>query len=378
MIALAVIYAFTLLPGQIESGMNQVHVKPPYHVSERARALIRRSPIVDLHVDSLLWNRDLNERGSRGQSDVPRMIEGGYGLQAFSIVSKTPRGMNFYHNTGDTDNILPLAIIERWPPAAWTSLCERALYQASKLRATADRSGGKLVLIRSSADLKGYLDRRKTDPNIAAGFLTAEGAQVLDGKLENLTRLYDAGFRMIAPSHFFDTEIGGSAAGMVQGGLTPLGKQWMHEMESRKMLVDVAHASAATIDDVLALATRPVIVSHTGVKGTCDNPRNLSDAHLRGVAKTGGLIGITFFDFATCGSDATAIVRSIRYAAGVAGVDHVALGSDFDGAVETPFDVTGVGLVVDALLAAGVSEDDTAKIIGGNAFRVLSEALPPQ
>ena len=152
------------------------------------------------------------------------MIEAGYGLQAFSVVSKTPRGMNFYHNSAETDNILPLAIIERWPPPSWLSLCERALYQASKLRETADRSGGKLVLIRTAADLRNYLERRKTDPQVTAGFLSAEGAQVLDGELRNLVRLNEAGFRMMAPSHFFDTEIGGSAAGMVQGGLTPLRK----------------------------------------------------------------------------------------------------------------------------------------------------------
>jgi microsomal dipeptidase-like Zn-dependent dipeptidase len=297
-------------------------------------------------------------------------------LQAFSAVIKTPRGINFYHNTADTDNILPLSIIERWPPATWTSLCERALYEASKMRSTVERSGGKLVLIRSASDLRQYLERRKNEPGITAGFLSIEGAQALEGKLENLARVYDAGYRMMAPSHFFDTEIGGSAAGMTQGGLTALGKQWMHDMESRQMIVDVAHASSATIDDVLALATRPVFVSHTGVKGTCDNPRNLSDAQLRGVAKTGGIVGITFFDFATCGTDAKGISRSIRYAMQVAGVDHVGLGSDFDGAVETPFDVTGTGLIVDALLADGVSEDDIAKVIGGNAFRVLLAALP--
>ena len=376
LILAGLVYAFTLLPGQIESGMNAVHRKPPYNVSARARDLIRKSPIVDLHVDSLLWNRDLNERSSRGHSDVPRMIEAGYGLQAFSVVSKTPRGMNFYHNSGDTDNILPLSMIERWPVATWTSLCERALYAASKLRTTVERSGGRLVLIRTASDLRNYLERRRTEPEITAGFLSIEGAQVLEGKLENLQRLDEAGFRLISPSHFFDTEIAGSAAGMVQGGLTPLGKQWVRQMESRKMLVDVAHASAATVDDVLAIATRPVIVSHAGVKGTCDNPRNLSDAHLRGVAKTGGVIGITFFDFATCGSDAAAIVRSIRYAIQVAGIDHVALGSDFDGAVETPFDVTGVGLIVDAMLAAGMSDEDIGKVIGGNATRVLLESLP--
>lgn len=377
-VALGLVYAFTLLPGQVEAGMNAIHHPPPYQVSARAKELISRSPIVDLHVDSLLWNRDLSEKSSRGHSDVPRMIEAGYGLQAFAVVSKTPRGMNFYHNTGDTDNILPLAIVERWPIASWTSLCERALYAASKLRDTAARSNGKLVLIRSAADLTAYLERRKTDPAITAGFLSIEGAQVLEGKLENLAKLDDAGFRLISPSHFYDTEIGGSAAGMQQGGLTPLGKEWMRQMESRRMLVDVAHASPATVDDVLAMATRPVFVSHAGVKGTCDNPRNLSDAHLRGVAKTGGLIGITFFDFATCGNDAAAIAKSIRHAVNVAGIDHVGFGSDFDGAVETPFDVTGVGLVVDALIAAGFNDEEIEKIAGGNAFRILKDALPPR
>lgn len=375
-LVLGVIYAFTLLPGQLESGMNAVHHPPPYTVSQHARDLIRQSPIVDLHVDSLLWNRDLNERATRGHSDIPRMIEAGYGLQAFAVVSKTPRGMNFYHNSGGTDNILALSIVERWPVATWTSLCERALYAASKLRDTATRSNGKLTIVRSRADLAAYLERRKSDPNITAGFLSIEGAQVLEGKLGNLARLDEAGFRLISPSHFFDTEIGGSAAGMEQGGLTTLGKEWVKQMEARKMLIDVAHASPATVDDVLALATRPVIVSHAGVKGTCDNPRNLSDAHLRGVAKTGGLIGITFFDFATCGNDATAIAKAIRHAVTVAGIDHVGFGSDFDGAVETPFDVTGVGLVVDALIANGFTDEEIAKITGGNAFRILLEALP--
>jgi membrane dipeptidase len=375
----AILYAFTALPGRLESGMNVVRRQPPYPVSERARALIRRAPIVDFHVDSLLWNRDLLERGTRGHSDVPRMIEGGYGLQAFSVVSKTPHGLNFYHNSGDTlDDILPLSIIERWPRRTWTSLCERALYLASKFRNTVERSNGKLVMIRSRADLAGYLERRKSDPGITAGFLSIEGAQVLEGKLDNLARLDGAGFRMISPAHFFDTEIGGSAAGMEQGGLTPLGKEWVRQMESRRMLIDIAHASARTIDDVLAMAARPVIASHTGVKGTCDNPRNLSDDQLRRVAKTGGLIAITFFEFAVCGKDAPAIARAIRHAAEVTGIDHVALGSDFDGAVDAPFDTTGVGLLVDALLspAGGFSEEDTAKIIGGNAFRVLGETLP--
>jgi len=96
------------------------------------------------------------------------------------------------------------------------------------------------------------------------------------------------------------------------------------------------------ISDVLEISTRPVVVSHTGVKGTCNNARNLSDEQLKGIAKTGGIIGIGYWETAVCGRDAKAIARAIRYTANVAGVDHVALGSDFDGAVTEPFDTTGL------------------------------------
>jgi membrane dipeptidase len=126
---------------------------------------------------------------------------------------------------------------------------------------------------------------------------------------------------------------------------------------------------------VLAMATRPVIVSHTGVKATCDNLRNLSDQQLRGIARTGGVIGIAYFDVAVCGEDAAAIARAIRHTADTVGVDAVALGSDFDGAVLAPFDTTGLGLLIDALLQAGFTEDQIAKIMGGNALRVLLSAL---
>ena len=138
------------------------------------------------------------------------------------------------------------------------------------------------------------------------------------------------------------------------------------------MIVDVAHASFATIDDVLAIATRPVVASHTGVRGVADNSRNLSDDHLRGIAATGGLIGIGFWPTACGGDDAEAIARSIKYATNVAGVEHVALGSDFDGGVQTPFDATGMVQVTDALLLAGFKDDEIAKVMGGNAIRVLA------
>jgi microsomal dipeptidase-like Zn-dependent dipeptidase len=366
---------FLWLPGYVENSMNGVLHKPPYRISSRARDLMQRMPIVDLHADSLLWARDLLARSSRGQVDIPRLIEGHVALQAFTIVTKTPRGMNFQRNTGDTDNITWLSFVERWPAATWSSLTERALYQASRLRGFAARANGKFTIVRSAADLRAYLERRRTDPQITAGFLGVEGAHALDGDLANIDRLYDAGIRMMAPTHFFDNDIGGSSAGADKIGLTAKGREMIRRMEARHMLVDLAHASARTIDDVLSIATRPVIVSHTGVKGTCDNSRNLSDDQLRGVARTGGVIGIAYFEVAVCGTDAAAIARAIRHAADVAGVDAVALGSDFDGAVAEPFDTTGLGLLIDALFQAGFREDEIAKIMGGNALRVLLGGL---
>ncbi|MDE9553843.1 membrane dipeptidase, partial [Xenorhabdus bovienii] len=91
---------------------------------------------------------------------------------------------------------------------------------------------------------------------------------------------------------FFDTELGGSAHGIEKGGLTAAGADMVRRMEEKSMIIDLAHASTRTIDDILAIATRPVVVSHTGVKGTCDNIRNLSDDQLRRIAAMGGLIGI--------------------------------------------------------------------------------------
>jgi len=332
--------------------------------------------IADLHADSLLWSRDLLERGTRGHVDIPRLIEGNIALQAFTIVTKSPRNQNIERNTGDTDNITLLAIAQRWPIRTWHSLTERAVHQAHKLHAVAERSNGRLSLIRTSGDLATYLYQRRMAPQITAGFLGVEGAHALDGDLANLERLFEAGVRMMAPTHFFDNDIGGSAHGVEKGGLTDKGREMVRRMERKKMIVDLAHASPRTIDDVLAMATQPVVVSHTGVKGTCPNTRNLGDEHLRGIARTRGVIGIGFWETAVCGTDAKAIARAIRYSVNLVGVDHVALGSDYDGAISAPFDTTGVVTITDALLQEGFTDAEIAKVMGRNTLRLLLETLP--
>jgi microsomal dipeptidase-like Zn-dependent dipeptidase len=323
-----------------------------------------------------LWNRDLLRRGDYGNLDVPRLIEGGVALQAFTIVTKAPRFVNFEANENDLDNVTPLVIAQRWPVKTWTSLTQRALYQAHKLRDLSQRSGGTLVIIQSASDLSSYLQRRTNDRHVVAAFLGVEGAHALDGRLENLDLLFDAGVRMMAPTHYFDNEFGGSAQGLHKGGLTEKGRELIRRMEQRRMIVDLAHASDLTISDVVCMSTRPVLVSHTGVKGTCNNPRNLSDEQLKSIAATGGVIGIGYWETATCSDEAQAIARAIRYTVDLIGIEHVALGSDFDGAVATAFDTTGVAQVTDALLTQGFSEDQIKLVMGGNVLRLLTQTLP--
>jgi microsomal dipeptidase-like Zn-dependent dipeptidase len=364
-----------LVPAMVERSLN--HVSPrPIPVSARARELHARLLVADLHADTLMWDRDLLRRGSRGQVDVPRLVEGGVALQAFTVVTQSPKHLNIERNDDRSDDITLLAVAERWPLRTWLSLRARALHQATRLQAAARRSQGALTLVRSAADLDAFLARRRSDPRLVAAVLGLEGSHALEGDLRNVDVLRDAGFRMMAPTHFFDNDIGGSAHGVAKGGLTDKGREWVRTLEDRRVLVDLAHASPATIDDVLSLARRPVVVSHTGVRGTCDNRRNLSDAQLRAVAANGGVVGIGFWDTAVCGEDARAIAGAIVYAVRVAGAEHVGLGSDFDGAVTTPFDATGLPQVTQALLDAGMAEDDVARVMGGNVVRLLRQSLP--
>ena len=372
--AIALGIFFYAIPRYVDASHNKLTAaaSPPIQGGDLHRRLI----VADLHADSLLWDRDLLRENTWGHVDIPRLIKGNIALQAFSVVTKTPRGLNIERNSAASDNIRLLSFAQRWPPRTWTSLQQRALYQAEKLHDFAERSNGALLLIKSRADLLAYLAKRRTQSGVTAGWLTIEGAHALEGELTNLDALYQAGFRMIAPSHLADSEIGASASGESQRGVTLIGEKWVAQMEHRHMIIDLAHASQQTIDDVLRLAKRPVIVSHTGVKGTCNNNRNLSDQQIRRIAKNGGLIGIGFWSNATCGSDVAAIVKAIRYAVSAVGIEHVALGSDWDGYVATPIDAAGMGAITAALQKADFDEAAIRHIMGENIIRFLSRALP--
>lgn len=367
---------FAQIPRLVEESQNKVLRKPPYSPPSRALALHQQLTIADLHADSLLWGRDLLSRSAYGHVDIPRLADGNVALQVFSLPTKSPHGLNIESNEDKNDDIFLLAVVNRWPVATWKSLTERALYQARRLHQFAGGSRGGFVVIESASDLSAYLERRRSNGRLTAGLLAIEGSHALDVELENLDVLYRAGYRLMSPSHFFDNDIGGSAAGSHKTGLTEKGREWVRQMEARHMIMDLAHASPQTIEDVLAMATRPLLVSHTGVKGTCPNNRNLTDDQMRAVASKGGLIGIGYWDMATCGTDARAIVKAIRYVSDRVGVEHVALGSDFDGAVTEPFDTTGLPEITEAMLEAGYSEAEIRMIMGENVVRFLKDNLP--
>lgn len=368
---------FWVVPAVVDARMNVTQHPGPYAVSDQAAALHASLFVADLHDDALLWNRDLLQRYTRGHADLPRLLDGHQALQVFATVTKTPKGLNYERNGADSDSITLLAMAQRWPRRTWDSLLERALYQGEKLHATARDSGGRLTVVKSRKDMEDFVAQWQQDPKQVAAILALEGLHPLEGKLENVDKLVSAGFRMAGLTHFFDNEVGGSAHGLEKGGLTPLGRQVVQRLQDKGVLIDLAHASKATIDDVLAMTTKPVLVSHTGVVGTCPGPRNLSDAHLQRIADTGGVVGIGYWEGAVCQADVPNIVRAIRYAVDKVGVAHVALGSDFDGATSMPFDATGVALVTQGLLEAGFTEAQVRAIMGGNVQRLLLAQLPP-
>ena len=376
LLVIAVAVAFVVVPGMVDRRMNTVVAAPHVTVSDSARALHATLTVADLHADQLLWSRDPLARADHGHVDLPRMDEGNVALQVFSVVTKTPRDMNYDDNTGETDNITLLALAQRWPVAALTSLRARALHQADRLHDAVARSNGTLRLVTDTASLSAFLEARAANPRVHGALLAIEGLHALDGSLENVDTLSAHGFRMLGLTHFFDNEVAASAHGVTHAGLTPLGRRVIHRMEALHMIVDLAHASPQTISEVLLMATRPVVVSHTGVAATCPGPRNLTDDQLRAIAANGGVVGIGYWDAAVCTLGAASIARAIRHAVNVAGIDHVGLGSDFDGATATPFATDALSEITQALLDDGFTGKEVAQVMGGNVMRLLAASLP--
>jgi microsomal dipeptidase-like Zn-dependent dipeptidase len=309
--------------------------------------------------------------------DLPRLQEGNVAFQVLASTTKAPKGQNYDANSADSDIVTALVIAQLQPVRTWNSLLERSLYHAEKLDRFARGNGRQLRTVLKPDQIDAVMRVRSRGQNLVGAMLSIEGLHVLEGKVANLDRLYDAGFRMAGLTHFFDNDLAGSMHGLKKGGLTPLGRQVVDRMEAKGMIVDIAHCSQACVADILKIARRPVISSHGGVQAMCKVNRNLSDEQIRGVAATGGLIGIGYWDAAVCDTSPAAIAAAMKHVRDLVGIDHVALGSDYDGATTVRFDTAKLAQVTQALIDAGFTDDEIRAAMGGNAIRVLRAGLVP-
>ncbi len=322
-----------------------------------------------------MFGRDLTRRSSTGHVDLPRLREGGIALQVFGVATSVPAGTNIERNEPPGLDLIAFGFCVRLARGCLGGPPARLDAQAARLADLVHRDPA-LVWVRTAADLAALRARRAREPAAVGVMLGIEGAHALAGDPESLDRAFALGVRMIGLAHFFDNAYAGSAHGVEKGGLSGLGRRTIARMEELGIAVDLAHLSPAAIDDVLAIATKPVLVSHGSVKGTCDNARTLSDSHLRGIAATGGVVGIGYWREAVCGTEPRAVARAIRYAALLVGDEHVALGSDYDGATTVAFDAGQLGVLTQAMLDEGLAESSVQRVLGENALRALAATLP--
>lgn len=376
-LALGGLVGFWLVGPRIaEQMMNVTRAHAPWPVSVEAQALHDGLIVGDWHADPLMWDRDLNRRGSYGHVDIPRLIEGNVAFQVFTAVTKSPAGLNYEVNAADArDNITLVAFGSLWPVRTWTSIFERAVYQAEKLHGFEAASDGRLIVVKSAADLDRVLAAKERGEDVVGGILGIEGGHPLEGDFANFQKLVDAGYRLFGLQHFFDNELGGSLHGQGNHGLTDFGRQVVEAIASGPFILDLAHSSPTVAREVLAMTDIPLVVSHTGLFSICEVKRNYPDDLMRDIAATGGVIGIGYWEDVTCDDSPSGIAKVIKAAIAAVGEDHVSLGSDYDGSVTTSFDTSELAALTHALLEEGVSEVQIRKVMGENMLRVLRARL---
>jgi len=221
------------------------------------------------------------------------------------------------------------------------------------------------------------LMRVNTAGKIAA-VATVEGGEVLEDDISVLRILYRLGIRGLGLTWNQRNQLAdGVWERDAAGGLTHLGREVIMEMNSLGMIIDLAHIAERGFDDVLALTTKPVIVSHANTRKICDHPRNLTDRQLKLLQENGGVVGLTFYpEFISSGKpDLEKLLDHFEHAAEVSGIDHLGIGSDFDGMggnflSDLP-DVSSLPFLVEGLLSRGFTEEEVNKIMWGNFLRVI-------
>jgi membrane dipeptidase len=225
------------------------------------------------------------------------------------------------------------------------------------------------------------LNATAAEPGRITTFLAIEGAGAFARDVKQIDRFLDRGLRLVSPCHAKNTGLASAATGAkVDFGLTDAGKELAERVYARGALMDVSHVSDATFADIAAIARAhgaPVVATHSNARALARVPRNLTDAQLRVIAETGGVAGLNFHaQFVNGTNEATLadVVKQAEYMVKVAGIDHVAMGTDFDGGIRTPEGLDDAGAVpalAKALRQRGMSYDDVLKIFSLNALRVL-------
>ena len=371
---------------------------PAGSVSPRARQLHERAIVIDSHDDTtqrLLYEKgfDIAGRHADGNVDIPRMREGGLDALFFSV----------------------------WIPSEVTgpAAVKRALDLIDSVREAARTHPDDLVLATTAADI-----RKAAAAHKIAALMGMEGGHMIDNDLGALRQYAALGVRYLTLTHFKNNDWADSSTDTpAHNGLTPFGKDVVRELNRLGVMVDISHVADKTFYDALAVTTAPVIASHSSCRAIDRHPRNMTDDMLRALAKNGGVVQINYeisflseeyraakkpadvqaqLDAAAkrCGDNEACstmeeakiaraamqagklpkvtwenIIEHIDHAVKVAGVDHVGLGSDFDGAT-MPLgmdDVSQLPRITDALLKKGYSEQDVEKILGGNLLRVMED-----
>ena len=313
-----------------------------------------------------MWNRDLNVRSRKGHVDFPRLREAGVKLQCFPLVT---RGLPII-------NGMPLFCrLNGFPAESNTGEWARGLYQLDRLARDCAASGGEAAFTTTRGQL---------EENLRAGRLSAiagvEGGHVLEGKVERVEELHRRGVRFFGLTHLTNNELGGSSWRLApERGLTVLGRAVLEACVDVGMVVDVAHASRTVLDALFAEPRARLFCSHTGCAAATPTWRNLGDPDLRRIAERGGVVGIMFAPQFVGGRTVDHVARHVVHAVSTMGEDAVCFGSDFDGLIPLPRgmgDVTGLPLLTDALLRAGMPEPQVEKVMGRNLVRFFSETLP--
>lgn len=309
--------------------------------------------IADSHCDSILdvasGKRSLAEETNIGHLDFPRMIKGQVALQ-----------------------FIALFIEQHYRPHG---VLLRALQLIDLIKSEIN-SVDYINLILNKNNLNEFV------PNKSKVLLAIEGGEALCGSLEVLRCFYDLGIRSMTLTWNYRNEIADGCGEEPLGqGLSKFGKEVVREMNELGMLIDVSHLSEKSFWDVLKYTNQPLIASHSCCKSLCYHKRNLTDEQMKALAKIGGVLAINFYPpFLNLSHEATIedVVNHIIYASQIMGIEHVGLGSDFDGIETVPKGLESTQYLpnlISALETKGFSSSDIANIMGNNIIRLLKRVL---